>query len=204
MRLSIVQKGDAVDKFVEGEFRAAHSEKIVVAVAGAGHEVVDEVVGTFEDRLGEFFEVLASEGIGAAGLFRIDSQIAGVNFDALLNGLFRLEIKVQGKRLAGAQDEFVVERKVIGRLHLQGVGAGFEGREAEFSIGVRSGFLELCAVLVLEGDGGISYGKARSAMDGAFDSGLSNENAGPEEDQAEQTQAQRTHRFSKPLEIPTS
>src|SRR6266849_6685226 len=49
LRLSIVQKGDAVDEFVEGEFRATHSEKIVVAVAGAGHEVVDEVVGTFED-----------------------------------------------------------------------------------------------------------------------------------------------------------
>src|ERR1700682_6665063 len=80
LRLSVVQKGDAVDEFVEGKLRATHGEKIVVAVAGPGHEVVDEVVGAFEQWLGGVFGVLARGGGGAAGFFRGGGQIGGVNF----------------------------------------------------------------------------------------------------------------------------
>src|ERR1700682_227031 len=67
LRLSVVQKGDAVDEFVEGKLRATHGEKIVVAVAGAGHEGVVEVVGAFEQWLGGFFDGLEREGVGDAG-----------------------------------------------------------------------------------------------------------------------------------------
>src|SRR5712671_819847 len=90
LRLGIVQEGYAVNKLVQGKFRAANGEEIVVAIAGAGHQIVDEVVGAFHDRVGELFEVLVGESIGAAGFFGIDGEIASANFDTFLQRLFFL------------------------------------------------------------------------------------------------------------------
>src|SRR5258708_6293120 len=90
LRLGIVQEGYAVNELVEGKFRAANGEEIVVAIAGAGHQIVDEIVGGFHDWIGEPLEVLVGERVGAARFFGIDSQIAGANFDTFLQRLFFL------------------------------------------------------------------------------------------------------------------
>src|SRR5712672_1661538 len=90
LRLGTVQEGYAVNELVEGKFGAANGEEIVVAIASAGHQIVDEVVGAFHDRVGELFKVLVGERVGAARFFWIDSQVASANFDTFLQRLFFL------------------------------------------------------------------------------------------------------------------
>ena len=61
--LGIVEKRDAVDELMQRELSAANGNKIIVAVAGAWHEVGDEVVRGFSKRLGKTLKILMSEGI---------------------------------------------------------------------------------------------------------------------------------------------
>src|SRR5438045_3701665 len=61
--LGIVEKRDAVDELMQRELSAANGNKIIVAVAGAWHEVGDEVVRGFSKRLREALKILMSEGI---------------------------------------------------------------------------------------------------------------------------------------------
>src|SRR6267154_2392832 len=90
LRLGIVQEGYAVNELVQGKFRAADGVEIVVAIAGAGHQIVDEVVGGFHDWIGEPLGDLVSKRVGTAGLFGIDGEIFGANFHAFLYRLFFL------------------------------------------------------------------------------------------------------------------
>ena len=69
--LRVVQERNAVDEFVQRKLSATNSQEIVVAIAGAGHQVIDQIVCGVGQRIGEHIQVLSREGVGAAGLLRV-------------------------------------------------------------------------------------------------------------------------------------
>src|SRR6266404_8754480 len=69
LRLRVVQKGDTVDKFVQRKFGSAHVQEIVMAVAGAGHQIVDQIVRALDEGFGQPLEILARKRVRAPGFF---------------------------------------------------------------------------------------------------------------------------------------
>ena len=55
LRLRVVQERYTVDEFVQRKLRAAHGKKIVVTVARARHQVIDQVICGVRQRIGKLF-----------------------------------------------------------------------------------------------------------------------------------------------------
>src|SRR5437667_5554154 len=55
LRLGVVEKRNAIDKFMQGELRPANCQEIVMAVACAGHQVRDQTISGFDQRIWEPF-----------------------------------------------------------------------------------------------------------------------------------------------------
>ena len=124
---------------MQREFGASHSEKIIVTVARARHEVRDQIVGRVGERLGELLQILVRERIGAAGLFRIDRQIPSVYFDCLLHRTLLLQLQRERERLARAQYKVVARRIKTLTLNLQAVSPSIDCGEVELPVRVSCG-----------------------------------------------------------------
>ena len=125
LRLRVIQEGYSVDELVQREFGSADGQKIVVAVAGPRHQIVDEVVRALQHRLRQPLEVLPREGVRTPGFLRIDGQVVGLNLDTLPHGLFFLQIHVERNRLTRAQHKLVSSLEVARSLHSQCVRPAF-------------------------------------------------------------------------------
>ena len=155
LRLRVVEKRDAVDELVQREFRATHSQKIVVAVARAGHQVVDQVVGALHQGIRQALEILPRKSVRAAGFLRVDSQIAGRNFHGLANGFLFLQVNTKRNGLAGPQHKVISRDVIAGSLHAETVGSGLDGRNSKLPIHVRDGGQDGRGVGVSQGDAGV-------------------------------------------------
>src|SRR5216683_5372922 len=83
LRLCVIQEGDSIDELVQRKLRSADGQKVVVTVAGAGHQVVDQLVGVLQHRFRQPLQVLPREGVRTPGFLRIDGQVVGLNVDTL-------------------------------------------------------------------------------------------------------------------------
>ena len=95
LRLLVIQKRNAIHKFVQRELIAAHVDEVVMALGSARHQVGDKPVGILNHGIGQHIQVLACECLRAAGFFRIDSLIRAAHLDGSLDALFRLQFNGQ-------------------------------------------------------------------------------------------------------------
>src|SRR5207249_1239167 len=200
LRLRVVEKRDAVDELVQREFRATHSQKIVVAVACAGHQVVDQVVGALHQGIRQALEILPRKSVRAAGFLRINSQIAGRNFHGLANGFLFLQLNIQRNGLAGPQHKVISGDVVAGGLDAETVGSGLDGRDSKLSIRVRDGGQDGRGVGVSQGDGGVRDSAAGIVMNGALNNRLGKRRATRKQEEKGNTQEEQTNsKKLKPL-----
>src|SRR2546421_1586169 len=76
--LRVVQEGNAVDEFVQRKFSATNSQEIVVAIAGAGHQIINQIVSGVCQRSRDQIEILSRGRISGTSRFLIYGERASL------------------------------------------------------------------------------------------------------------------------------
>ena len=63
LRLRVIEKRHAVNKFMQRKLGPADGQKIIVAVARARHEVGDEIVAALQQWIGQAFKIFAGKSV---------------------------------------------------------------------------------------------------------------------------------------------
>ncbi len=158
LRLRIVQKRDPVDELMQRKFGAANGQKIVVTVACARHQVVDQIIGGVDQRIGQLLQILLGKDVGAAGLFRIDGSVSSLYFHGLLHRFLTLQFDGERQRLTGAENKIVAGKIEACGIGLQSIRSGLDGGKMKFSRGVARDLLGDAAFRTLQNHIGACHG----------------------------------------------
>ena len=141
MRLSVLQKRNTVDELMQRELIAAHVDEIVMALAGAGHQVRHQRAGVFRQWIRQALQLLMAEGLRTAGLGRIN----GLRFRPDLNTFLYCspsgELNGERDRFARAQDQLVAAGEKAGGFSLYGILAALNGGKMESAFRIGNGLL---------------------------------------------------------------